>query len=89
MKQSDIEPGFYFEKKNRPGWLRFIVSMHGYWVLYADHVGYGQCTVAALIRYAKQRYSAQKAVELFPKEVADIEKVLERGPRVTIGTFIH
>ena len=27
MKPSDIEPGFYYEKRNVPGWQRFIVSI--------------------------------------------------------------
>jgi hypothetical protein len=87
MKSSDIEPGFYYENKNRSGWLRFIVSIDGYVVLYADFTGYSQCTVEALMQWAKQRYSAEKAAEQFPKEVADIGKVLERDPR--IGIYIH
>jgi hypothetical protein len=81
MKPSDIEPGFYYEKRNVSGWLRFIVSIDKHQVLYADFIDYGHCRVESLLRWANRRYSAEKAAVQFPKEVGDIAKVLELGLR--------
>ena len=80
MKPSNIKPGFYYEKRNVPGWLRFIVAIDKHQVVYADFIDYGQCRVESFGRWANQRYSAEKAAERFPKKVADIGKVLELGP---------
>ena len=88
MKPSDIETGFYYEKSNVPGWLRFIVSMDKHQVLYADFIDYGQCRVESLGRWANnQRYTAEKAAERFPKEVADISKVPEGLPMATDSDY--
>jgi hypothetical protein len=88
MKPSNIEPGFYYEKRNVPGWLRFVVAIDKHQVVYADFIDYGQCRVESLGRWANnQRYTAEKAAERFPKEVADISKVLEGLPMATDSDY--
>jgi hypothetical protein len=88
MKPSGIEPGFYYEKRNMPGWLRLIVSKDKYQVVYADFIDYGPCRIESFGRWANnQRYTAEKAAERFSKEVADISKVLEGLPMATDSDY--
>ena len=88
MKPSNIKPGFYYEKRNVPGWLRFIVAIDKHQVVYADFIDYGQCRVESFGRWANnQRYTAEKAAERFSKEVADISKVPEGLPMATDSDY--
>jgi hypothetical protein len=44
MKPSDIEPGFYYEKKTMAGWLRLVVGRRDGFMVYADFTGHGMCS---------------------------------------------
>src|SRR5262245_22274460 len=80
IKPSQVEHGFYYEKKNAPGWLRLILHRRGDEVVYADFTGLGTCWTSTLSRWACAKYNAAEAAKLFPKEVADIAKIVDGLP---------
>ncbi len=46
---SQIEPGYYYEKANSPGWLRKVINHRGG---YVDFTGASQCHQSSLAWWA-------------------------------------
>jgi hypothetical protein len=70
-----VEQGFYYEKGNSKGWLRYVIDFNGHEhrARYADFTGLGQCDASYIGRWASRRLSPAEAESEFPKEVAEIK----------------
>ena len=80
MKRSEVEPGFYYEKKEVPGRLRLVLYIRGGGATYAESTGDGHIgRHLTLQRWASRRLSAEEAEKEFPDEVAKIAAVLAKA----------
>jgi hypothetical protein len=68
-----VEQGFYYEKANSRGWLRYVVTVHDREARYVDFTGVGICDTSTLPCGASGRPKAPPATAQFPKEVAKIK----------------
>jgi hypothetical protein len=76
---SMIQKGTYYEKSNRPGWLRLFLGLDSFGNgIYADFTGVGACNIENLARWSGASYSEAEAREKFPDECAKIDKVTAR-----------
>jgi hypothetical protein len=73
MVPSLVEQGFYYEKANSRGWLRYVVTVHDCEARYVDFTGVGICDTSTLASWASWRLTAAAATAQFPEEVARIK----------------